>query len=187
MSLSSPDALDSEALDQEIDAADIAGDDKTARLLKQARQEAATRRVANRELTQKLAQAQADIEVLNAKLTETGDRSSQAQAQVEAAQKQLQETLDRLDAANQTVIASLPERLRPVVPPGLDAVALRTWLDTAVPLLSVAPAPLEGGAGSPGSRGDSTPVSPDVAELALALRIDPQELAKRTRDGDKRV
>lgn len=177
-------------LDAEIDAAEAGGDGKTASVLKAVRAENGKRRVENRELKEKMAQALADSEAAAAKAASEGTRSSQLQAELEKERADRQAVLDRLTAANKTVIDGLPERLRPIVPQGLGPVELREWLDAAVPVLhQPPPAPLDGAAGSKADRENATvAVDEDTATIAKALGVDPQALAKRVKqDGNSGV
>lgn len=170
-------------LDAEIVAAEAGGDDKTVLALKSVRAENAKRRVENRELKEKIAQALADSEAAVAKAADEGVRSSQLQAELDKARADRQEVLDRLTTANKTVVDGLPERLRPIVPQGLGPVELREWLDAAVPILHQSPpAPLDGVAGSIADRENATvAVNEDTATMAKFLGVDPQMLAKRVK------
>jgi len=177
-------------LDAEIDNAEASGDNKTALILKAVRAENGKRRVENRELKEKIAQALADSEASIAKAASAGIRSSQLQAELDKERAERQAVLERLNAANQTVVDGLPERLRPIVPRGLGPVELREWLDAAVPVLhQPPPAPLDGAAGSKADRENATvAVDEDTATMAKALGVDPLMLAKRVKqDGNSGI
>jgi hypothetical protein len=102
--------------------------------------------------------------------------SSELEALKQARQKEIEDT----DAANQTVIASLPEKLRSVVPTDYDPYKLRKWLDVAVPTLTQVPQPrLDGEVGAkPDRLSDTVAIGEAEAQLAQALGIDPQQLVK---------
>lgn len=177
-------------VDAAVDKATAAGDEQTAALLRKTREEAARRRVANRELTEKLQQMQADYDALLANSSTSTERLKALADELEQAKKWQTDTLGKLQSANETVIGSLPERYRALVPEGLSPVELRAWLDRAVPVLSnPAPVPLEGGEGASKDRVDPTvAVDEGVAAMARMLGVDAQELAKRTKeDGNKRI
>lgn len=178
-------------LDEAITQAEVDGDEGILKLLRPVRAENAKRRVANRELSDRLGQIEADVAAYADRLASADKALAESQAEIKRLQEERAAWLKQTEDHNQAVIDSLPERLHPLIPSGLDAASLRGWLDTAVPLLRMAPAPLEAEAGSTGSRTRAVPVTEDVAAVAKALHIDPQLLAEReqmrAKDGNKRI
>lgn len=184
----SQDEIDLAALDSAIDTAVAAGDADTAKLLSAVRGENARRRIANRELREKLAQLETDYRALEGKWTDEGGKLIQLQSDLDAERQARQALVERDEAAVQAAISRLPEKVRALVPK-LPPSELRDWLDAAVPVLTQASvAPLEGQAGSVADRGsDVVAVGEAEASIARALGIDPQVLAKRVKeDGNKR-
>lgn len=172
-----------DAVDDLVDQSDTAdsssGDEKLAKMLAETRREAAKKRVQNRELTTKLEQQNADyqaaLEELDKLRRDLEGTSSELEREREARQKLVEAT----DAANKTVIAGLPEKLRKIVPVDYDPLALRTWLDAAVPTLTQVTPPLEGEVGSrPDRTSDNLAIGEAEMQLATALGIDPQQLVK---------
>jgi hypothetical protein len=180
--------VDVAALDAAIDKATVDGDDQTARLLRKARDENARRRVATREAAERIKQLEADYQALSASSSTSGERLKALEAELTQERQARASDLEKLTAANKAAIDALPEKFRALVPDGLDAISVRAWLDRATPLLSNSPAPLEGQAGSMKGRDDSlVAVDEAAAMMAQALQIDPQALAKRVKDGNKRI
>lgn len=155
------------------------GDDRTAKMLREVRAEAAKRRVLNRELSERAAQLQADLEAERAEAARMKEELEANRDVLEREKKERQAILDEITAANLTVINSLPERLQKLVPTDYTPSKLRGWLDAAVPELTRAVAPMDGQSGSRQDRtNDTLAVDQDAAEFAKAFGLDPQLLVK---------
>lgn len=164
--------------DADLDV-DTEVDDRTAKLLRAVRAENAKRRVQNRELSATLSQLQADLEAVQSRMAEYQAIADKTNAELEAERAARQKELEALTSANEKVIASLPDRLQRIVPRQYDPFNLREWLDAAVPELVTKTPAIDGVAGSkPDRQSDQAAVTAEVATMAQALGVDPQQLIK---------
>lgn len=186
-----PDLLDK--LDREIEEAESRGDTKAAKLLKQARDENARRRIRNHNQDEKISQRDAqiqqlqqDYQALEAKLIDGDSRLTTLQSELEAERAARQALVERDEKAAEAAINRIPEKYRALVPKGLSPSDLRDWLDAAAYTLGNVPVPpLEGQVGSTPERGgDDVVVDESTAMVAKALGVDAQALAKRVKDGN---
>lgn len=151
--------------------------DDAAAHIRRLRREAANRRAALRETENVLAQTNQTITTLQQQLEALQADTAAKEKLVEERGKTLEEVIAGINESNSAVIASLPEDLQAIVPQGIPPVALRKWLDTAVPVLAKKkPAlPLDGEAGSRG-KDDVTPkISEDELAVARSLGISPEQ------------
>lgn len=152
----------------------------------QLKQEAAERRLSNKELSDRLD----NIEKARRKqLEEQGNYKALAEERERtltelAPFKERAEALEqRIRASNEAMIKRIPEDMRSVVPTNYPPEQLAEWLESNLSLLTKAPAPpLDGGAG--GSSGKQITVTDDdrmAAELARrnGYVITPEDIAKR--------
>ena len=108
-------------------------DEKIARTL---RRENAARRIENRELKERLAQRDADLEAEHARINALMAQAEETSSALEKERVARQQELERLKAANEAAIARLPEKVQKVVPTKYDPFELRDWLDAAAPELT---------------------------------------------------
>lgn len=155
-------------------------DEKTAKILESVRREAASRRVQNRELTEKNRQLEADLQAVASQYESDKARLAELQAAREAAEAELTRLRNEFQVENDEIVAGLPDKLRSIVPPISDQVELNKWLRKATAVMVPSGVGLDSAAGSVADRRDDTvAVGEEEALLARALGIDPQQLVKR--------
>ncbi len=155
-------------------------DEKIARTL---RRENAARRIENRELKERLAQRDADLEAEHARINALMAQAEETSSALEKERVARQQELERLKAANEAAIARLPEKVQKVVPTKYDPFELRDWLDAAAPeLTNFAAVQTDGQQGARPDRASAgLAVDEDTATLAKLLGIDPQVLLKEVK------
>ena len=144
-------------------------------------------------LEKRLAERAAELEQLKTfrqeQLTKTGNyeellKESQSKlTTLEPKAKQFDELLEEIRDDNKKRVASMPEDRRHIVP-DIDPVALRCWLDKAIPVLTRPQAPnVDGGAGVSGGASGVSVTAADIAaseaSKAFGYFVSPEDIAKR--------
>ncbi len=170
--------MSDDELELDVSGSDVMTD--TEKLIRALRSENAKRRVANRDLAEREASLAAELDAERQERARLQATLEANKSEIERAAQEKETILEGIRAANETVINSLPDELRAIVPKDFSPVQLRSWLDAAVPVLTKPHyAPVDGVAGSKTDRvTDTLAISQDEAAFAQAMGIDPQQLVK---------
>lgn len=144
------------------------------------REEAKTNRLAAKEAADGLTAMQQQIAALSAKaeaeklktVEELQAAMAEKQAQLQQTQAEVKAFRDNVQASNETRIASIPERMRPMVPEYDDPVKVSRWLDANAALLKVDPLP-DTDAGEHGPTAKGIKLTSEEQRAARLLGVDP--------------
>jgi hypothetical protein len=152
-------------------------------IIRKLRRENARTRVAKNQIAGEYEKTLSMTAEYEKKLAELGTQVEQLQSTAAEKESSLTKFLEELSEVNSTVVATLPEEVQAIVPGGLNALELRKWLDTAVPVLTRRPTkpPLgsEEGASKRGPQGPS--LNDDELIVAQRLGLSPDDYAKHKR------